>query len=343
MGNTPHVVFFAPIIDRLRADGHEVVITLRDFAQTLSVAEKFGIKGAVIGGHGGGSKLGKILNLCQRTTELMGFAMGQGFDLAISHNSYHQIVAARILGCRVVTLMDYEGQPANHLAFRVASQVIVPAYFPAEALNKFGASPKKVDTYRGYKEQVYLNGYSLSEGFAEELAEAFELSDANVLNEKVVVTVRTPPALAAYHQFDNDIFPAILDKLNKAAKADEAVVLVLPRTEDQRKQVQSEYPNLHVPAKAVDGRDLCAFSDLVISAGGTMNREAALLGTPVWSTFAGAQPAVDKALQDKGLMKQLSHLEQLDTLELVKKSQHNMATGNDVLEQVVSLIIDNAS
>jgi predicted glycosyltransferase len=335
MGNTPHVVFFAPIIKQLEAQGHKVVVTLRDFAQTLSVAKKFAIEGPVIGGHGGGSKLGKILNLAQRTLQLAKFAKGQGFDLALSHNSYHQIVAARLLGIKTITLMDYEGQPANHLAFRVANKVIVPKSFPEDALRKFGA--KSVNTYRyeGFKEQVYLDQFKLSADFADELSDACGLASTQAFTDKVIITVRTPPALAAYHQFDNDLFPAILDKLNRA---DNVLVIVLPRTEEQKAQVLAEYPNLIVPKCAVDGRDLCAFSDMVISAGGTMNREAALLGTPVWSTFAGAQPAVDKVLQQMGMMKQLKTLDEVEALPLNKKPIQSIIGENNVLANIVELI-----
>jgi predicted glycosyltransferase len=335
MGNTPHVVFFAPIIKQLEAQGHTVVITLRDFAQTLSVAKKFAIEGPVIGGHGGGSKLGKILNLAERMLQLRKFAKGQGFDLAISHNSYHQIVAARSLGIKTVTLMDYEGQPANHLAFRAAHKVIVPESFPEDALKKFGAKPAKTYRYEGFKEQVYLGQFKLTPNFADELASACGLPSAKAFAGRVVVTVRTPPALAAYHQFENDIFPAILDKLNLA---EGVLVIALPRTEEQKAQVLAEYPNLIVPKQAVDGRDLCAFSDMVISAGGTMNREAALLGTPVWSTFAGEQPAVDKVLQKMGVMKQLKTLNDVKRLPLNKKPEQSAIGENKVLGTIVELI-----
>lgn len=337
LANTPHVVFFEPIIAKLKAQGHEVVISLRDFAQTLSVAEKFGIEGEVIGGHGGKSKFGKILNLAERTVQLMGFAKGKGIDLALSHNSYHQIMAARLMGKKVVTLMDYEGQPANHLAFRFAHKVIVPEYFPQQDLQRFGAKPSKTSTYDGFKEQVYLDRFEVPAQFNEELAMACDV-DKSEFDDKVVVTVRTPPALAAYHQFDNDLFPAILKKLDAA---DDAIVLVLPRTDEQKAQVQSEYNNLVIPKAAVDGRSLCAFSDIVISAGGTMNREAALLGTPVWSTFAGKQPAVDAELQQRGMMKQLKQLDEVEALPISKKPSIGASSGNTMLDNVVSLILQD--
>ncbi|MFT5163496.1 MAG: putative glycosyltransferase [Alteromonadaceae bacterium] len=337
LANTPHVVFFSPIIKRLEAQGHTVVVSLRDFAQTLAVAKRFGIKGPVIGGHGGGTKVGKAFNLLQRTTQLMTFARGQGIDIALSHNSYPQNLAGRLMGCKVVTISDYEGQPANHLAFRLAHQIIVPKHFPQDALEKFGAKPAKTQTFDGYKEQVSLSEFTPDDNFATELADACGLPDSSALADKVVVTVRTPPVLAAYHQFDNDVFPAILAKLNQAK---EVLVVALPRTDDQKRQLQSDYPHLTIPNKAVDGRALCAFSDMVISAGGSMNREAALLGTPAYSVFVGAQPSSDKLLLKSGELKQLTTLEQVEALALEKKPSGSGQVENKVLDSIVAAILN---
>ena len=218
----------------------------------------------------------------------------------------------------------------------MANKVIVPESFPQEALEKFGAKPNKTYRYEGFKEQVYLDQFELATNFASELTKACGSPSFEAFADKVVVTVRTPPALAAYHQFENDIFPAILEKLNNASHV---FAIVLPRTQEQKEQVLAEYSNLCVPKVAVDGRDLCAFSDMVISAGGTMNREAALLGTPVWSTFAGEQPAVDKVLQDMGLMKQLTTLAEVKELPLDKKPTQSTVGTNNVLDAIVGLIV----
>lgn len=338
LANTPHVVFFAPIIKQLEAQGHTVLVTLRDFAQTLAVAKRFGIEGPVIGGHGGARKIGKAWNLIERTLQLMKFAFGKKIDIALSHNSYPQNVAGRLLGCRVVTVSDYEGNPSNHLAFRFAHRVIIPDHFPQDAVEKFGGTADKVRRFDGYKEQVSLSQFDFSDQFADELAAACQLPDASVFDGKVVVVVRTPPVLATYHQLDNDIFPAILDKLNQT---DNLVVIALPRTDEQKQQILADYSHLIVPQQAVDGRALSVFADLVISAGGSMNREAALLGTPAYSVFVGAQPSSDKVLLQQGKMHQLVTQAQLDALPLQKKASQGLeGSSNDlVLESIVREIL----
>ena len=159
LANSPHVPFFRSLTNEFIRHDHEVVVTARDFAETVKLAEAAGFVAEVIGGHGGGKLSGKAGNLVQRALGLARWARGRNLDLAVSHNSYSQILAARALSLRTVTLMDYEHQPANHLAFRMASRIIVPDAFPEVALARFGASPAKVKRYAGLKEDVYLVGF----------------------------------------------------------------------------------------------------------------------------------------------------------------------------------------
>src|SRR5260221_5342596 len=169
LANSPHVQFFRALIPEFAARGHQVEITARDFAQTVELALNAGMMPRVIGGHGGGSIAGKAGNLVGRAGALRKWARDRGFDLALSHNSYAQIAAAAALRIKAVTLMDYEHQPANHLAFRLASRVIVPRAFPAAELKKYGASAGKVKRYEGTKEDVYLADFVPDPKFAENL------------------------------------------------------------------------------------------------------------------------------------------------------------------------------
>src|SRR5215831_10209719 len=165
LANSPHVPFFHALIPDFTARGHTVEISARDFAQTVALAGRAGMPAHVIGGHGGGSITGKAGNLIGRASALRKWARDRGFNLAVSHNSYAQIAAASSLGIKPVTLMDYEYQPANHLAFRLAARVIVPRAFPAAELRKYGASMRKVRRYDGIKEDVYLADFTVDPEF----------------------------------------------------------------------------------------------------------------------------------------------------------------------------------
>src|SRR5438132_9677413 len=167
LANSPHVPFFRALIPEFIARGHQVELTARDFAQTVELAMNAGLTPHVIGGHVGGSITGKAGNLIGRAGALRNWGRDRGFDLAVSHNSYAHIAAAAALGIKSVTLMHYEHQPANHLAFRLASRVIVPRAFPAAELKKFGASMRKVKRYDGIKEDVYLADFTPDPSFSD--------------------------------------------------------------------------------------------------------------------------------------------------------------------------------
>src|SRR5437867_458915 len=200
LANSPHVPFFHALIPEFIARGHTIEISARDFAQTVKLATKAGMMPHVIGGHGGGSLTGKAGNLLGRAAALRKWARDRGFDLALSHNSYAQIAAAAALGIKAVTLMDYEHQPANHLAFRLASKVIVPQAFPAAELRKYGASRRKVKRYDGMKEDAYLADFVPDGSFADVLRKL------GVASEDVLVVVRPPAREAFYHSFENELF-----------------------------------------------------------------------------------------------------------------------------------------
>src|SRR5580765_5535891 len=225
LANSPHVPFFHALIPEFTKRGHQIEITARDFAQTVELAMKAGMMPHVIGGHGGGSITGKAGNLVGRAAALRKWARSRGFDLAVSHNSYAQIAAAAALGIKSVTLMDYEHQPANHLAFRMASRIIVPRAFPEAALMRFGASPAKVKRYDGIKEDVYLADFQSDPGFEK------NLEQLGITATGVLVTVRPPAVEALYHRFENELFDQLLAR---CLSTPAVKVILLPRNESQR-------------------------------------------------------------------------------------------------------------
>lgn len=334
LANSPHVPFFRPLINEFQRRNHEVVITARAFAETVELAEAAGLAPDVIGGHGGGKLSGKAGNLIGRALALARWARGRDLALAVSHNSYSQILAARALSLRTVTLMDYEHQPANHLAFRFASRIIVPNAFPEAALSRFGAAPAKVMRYDGLKEDVYLANFHRDPEFANQLR-ALGVNESDVL-----VTVRPPASEALYHRFENELFDQLITRL---AATPSVRILLLPRSDAQRKtyaaRASSEASaNLIVPTP-LDGANLIAHSDLVVSAGGTMNREAAALGVPAASIYLGEWAAIDEALVSEGRLRKIATEADVLELPLQKKTAANPRRATHVAAQVADLIL----
>ena len=331
LANSPHVPFFKALAKRFIAHGHEIETTAREFAETIPMAHAAGFKPYVTGVHGGRAVPAKVTTLISRAWALARWARKQDFDLAISHNSYSQIVAARALGIKTVTLMDYEHQPANHLAFRLSSRIIVPASFPEESLRRFGASARKVRRYHGTKEDVYLADFEPDPLFGKQLCEL------GVKLDNVLVLMRPPAHDALYHRFQNTLFDEALAML----LADPRVqVILLPRSEAQR--VMYTRKNLIVPESPLDGPNLIAASDLVISAGGTINREAAALGVPAASIYAGKWAAVDEALVREHRLMRIADADQLRELAVRKKDRVKPRRSLEVIDQVVQLIFDES-
>jgi predicted glycosyltransferase len=330
LANSPHVPFFRTLTDRFIATGHEVEITARDFAETVPLARSAGFRPHVVGKHGGREVSGKAGNLISRAWELRRWARKRHFDLAVSHNSYSQIVAARVLRIKTVTLMDYEYQPANHLAFRLASRIIVPASFPEESLRRFGARAGSVRRYHGTKEDVYLANFQPDPGFTSRLCEL------GVNPDNVLVLMRPPAVEALYHRFQNTLFDEALERLS--ARENVRIVL-LPRNESQR-ATYSGKARVIVPPSPLPGADLIAASDLVISAGGTINREAAALGVPTASIYAGKWAAVDEQLMNEGRLRRISGTTDLDELPVEKRKSVNPRRSATVIDEIVRFIFE---
>lgn len=332
LANSPHVPFFRSLANEFTRRNHEVVVTARDFAETVKLAEAAGFASEVIGGHGGGKLTGKAGNLVQRALSLARWARGRNLDLAVSHNSYSQILAARALSLRTVTLMDYEHQPANHLAFRMASRIIVPEAFPEAALARFGASPAKVKRYAGLKEDVYLADFQCDPEF-QKLLGKLGVDQSNVL-----VTVRPPASEALYHRFENELFDQLLERLLAIPNVK---VVLLPRNDLQRDTYNARSnASLIIPAVPLDGGNLIAHSDLVVSAGGTMNREAAALGVPAASIYLGAWAAIDEQLVKEGRLRKIATPEAIRDLLVQKKGATNARREVHVAAEVADLILE---
>jgi uncharacterized protein len=332
LANSPHVPFFRALIPEFAKLGHQIEITARDYAQTVALAKAAGLMPAVIGGHGGARLTGKASNLVGRAAALAKWARGRGLDLAVSHNSYAQIAAASTLGIRTVTLMDYEHQPANHLAFRLASRVIVPRAFPASALRRYGASKGKVKRYNATKEDVYLADFTPDPNFGK------ILRDLGITQDDILILVRPPATEALYHRFENELFGKLLDRL---CSRNDVKVILLARTDVQRAEYQKlSKANLVLPSEALDGANLVAAADLVISAGGTMNREAAALGVPAATIYAGEWAAIDEELLRQGRLRRLESVEDMNALPIEKKRAANPRRATDARNEVVNLILN---
>jgi uncharacterized protein len=293
--NTAHVVVLRPLVERLEAAGHEVELTARPLSHTLDLLDDWGHPYTALGAYGGVGKLGKARAAADRVARMLRFGRGRRFDAALAHGSTDLPVACRVLRIPNATMFDYEFAVIQHnVNCRLANRVLVPEAIPAERLARFGAKGDKLVQYPGLKEEYYLHGFEPDAGLPERLG---------VTAGAPLAVVRTPPAYALYlGGAESALLPRVLRRLADGG----AQTVVLPRTPEQADAVDAlGIEGVHVPRRAVDGRSLVALADLLVSAGGTMNREAAVLGTPVWSMFEGRLGAVDELLVHQGRLRLL--------------------------------------
>src|SRR5260221_9793895 len=296
MSAPAHVLVLRPIIERLREQGHTIEVTSRDYAQTQALLELHGMEHTPIGRHGGASRLRKAQRLGARTTAMIGFGRGRSFDLALAHGSNDLAIAARLLGVPEANMHDYEYAVTQHrIGCRLARRVMFPDSVPAQRLRRFGVGPGKLFAYPGPEEEYYLYHFE---------PDPDALKRLSVDTVRVVVLVRSPPDVSLYHRKSNPLFPKVLDRLGNDGGVH---AIVLPRTQAQRELVESlALPSLILPPGAVEAQSLVALADLVVSAGGTMNREAAALGTPVYTTYGGRLGGGDGALIRSGRLPPLT-------------------------------------
>jgi len=302
MTASAHPLVFRPLVERLRGRGDEVEITARDYAQTLQLIEQHGMQATVIGHHGGRSRLGKARQMRSRLHALRAWARERDFDVALAHGSHELTMTAKRLGIPSSTTFDYEWAWLQHqLGCRAATKVVVPESIPVDRLARYGATPPKLLQYAGLKEEYYLSDFDPDTRVPAELG---------VDPQRILVVLRPPPDVSLYHRHSNPLFPQTLRHLGSH---DGVHAVVLPRTEEQRDYVRSlALPSVIVPERAVDAQSLIALSDLVVSAGGTMNREAAALAVPVYTTYGGRLGGVDEELIRQGRLRPLTDPRALD-------------------------------
>ena len=333
LDNSPHVLFFRPIIEELQRRGYHIILTARDSYQVCELLRFHHLSCKVVGGHWGKNRILKIVGTCWRVAQLLPLIMKQKPDLAVSHGSRAQIVSSMVAGLPVITITDYEFTAGGFLH---PDWVFVPDVIPESTRIR---ARKQVMRYPGLKEDVYIPQLRPDPSVKAELG----------LNGKdLVVTVRPPATEAHYHNPEAEV---LLDAaLGLLTHRPDVRVILLPRNEKQAQTLRKQWGKwianrkIVIPEHVMDGLNLIWFSDLVISGGGTMNREAAALGVPVYSIFRGRIGAVDKYLAEKGRLTLLESAKDVHTKIVFKRrtqaqwdSMRRSAALDCIVEAIISI------
>jgi predicted glycosyltransferase len=311
-----HPVVFRPLLARLHDRGHEVLVTARDYAQTVDLCRLHGIDAVIVGVHGGANMASKAGRLASRTARLYRRVRRFEPTLAVAHGSNDLALVARMLGVPACNTFDYEWATLQHnVGCRLARCVLVPEAIPLERLSRYGVTAQRLRHYPGIKEEYYLHDFQPDAGL---------LARLGVDERRTVVVVRPPPDVSLYHRRSNPLYVQFLQHIGH----DEGVqAIVIPRTREQREALRAmDLPSVIVPEGAIDAQSLIALADLVVSAGGTMNREAVALGTPVYTTYGGRLGAVDEALIRAGRLRPATDVR---AIEIVKQERREPTVRRD--------------
>jgi predicted glycosyltransferase len=330
LDNTPHVPFFEPIIEKLKERGFEVALSARDAFQVCELADQKGLRYVKVGRHYGKNKVVKLLGLFYRALQLLPFALREKPDLALSHGARSQIIICNLLRIPTVLMADYEF--AQYLPLMRPTWEMVPEVIPNAALC---CAPERIRKYPGIKEDVYVGRMQ---------------RDPNLLNalgvspDEMLITVRPPATEAHYHNPESeDLF---VQFMQRACSQTGVRIVLLPRNNRQGEVIRRNWPQWFggsrtiIPPTAVDGLNLLWYSDLVVSGGGTMNREAAALGVPVYSIFRGKIGAIDLHLQKQGRLVMIENADDVEQkIKLARR--HRNGHGHGGTPGTLGVVIDH--
>jgi hypothetical protein len=331
LDNTPHVPFFEPIVDELKSRGFSLFLTARDAFQVCDLADKKGLDYIKIGRHHGKNRLLKASGLAYRALQLAPLVLREKPVLGLSHGARSQLLLSNALGIPTVLIEDYEF--SRFPVMMRPCWIVAPAVIPDNALPLRNGHIRK---YAGIKEDAYAWKFK---------PDAALLRDLNLSESDLIVTVRPPATEAHYHNPESE---KLFERFMERACATPAVkVVLLPRNQKQADHLIRQWPDwfahgrVVIPGSAIDGLNLLWHSDLVVSGGGTMNREAAALGVPVYSIFRGAIGAVDRHLCSENRLILVESPEEVDTkIQLVKRTRKPLSqvTSRRTLCQIVDYI-----
>jgi predicted glycosyltransferase len=321
LDNSPHVPFFVPIIRELQRAGHSTVLTARDCFQVCGLADRHGLHYTKIGRHYGASKLLKIFGTLWRTIQLAPIIVRERPALSLSHGSRPLVLLSRVLGVPTILMFDYEH--ARTLPFLTPDMGLAPEAIGNVTVGKQFKTGLRL--YQGLKEDVYAGSFKPNADILRELG---------LRGTEVVATIRPPATEAHYHNRESETL--FVEVINFLASIDDLKMVILPRNEKtQREFVLKTWPSLCregrilIPDGVVDGLNLIWHSDFVVSGGGTMNREAAALGVPVYSIFRGRLGAVDRYLADHGRLTLIEAPEEVRVKIQPIRRVRSAASGGD--------------
>ena len=328
--NGPHVLVMKPLAEELTRRGHTVKFTARDRANTCELLDLYGFDYTKVGGPYGKSTIKKVIGTIKRAVQLRKAMKHWKADVSFGHGSRSLPIASKLLKVPSITMYDYEWVSPS-IFNKFCKKILIPDAITKERAQEAGIDLNKVNFYPGFKENLYLNDIQPDPQIAEEL---------NLKADKIKVLLRPPATTAHYHNPEaEEILSALLKKL---LTNPEVQLIWIPRTEDQNELVKGNHKaEVTVPTRVYSGPQLILAMDMIIGGGGTMTREAAILGIPSVSFFRGRRGAVDDKLEVLKRLKLIEKPEQVEQLAIqINKSAQSTMEPGEIVKAVAEAILN---
>lgn len=333
--NAPHVLVLRPIILELQRLGHIVHITARAYGQVVGLLEMYGIDYRLIGRHAGKSKLKKVVFLISRSVRLMMYAFRKKYDIGFCHGSRALSLSALLLGLPLVVMFDYEFTTFPAFVANCTKLMLVPEVMDDEVIQQRGFQLSKLRKYPGLKEELYVNT---------EIDGGLTRKTIGIESDRILVLLRPPATMAHYHLKESESL--FYDVVSYLASREDLNVLIVPRTESQSEELRLLLERMNTTNTTIlryvyHGPDLIRLVDVVISGGGTMNREAACIGVPVYSIYCGPIGSVDRYLSINNKLRFIEKIDQLKEIEFCVRKDAIRAWQNSKQKKMVDFIVES--
>ncbi|MBD3183153.1 DUF354 domain-containing protein [Candidatus Poribacteria bacterium] len=329
--NAPHVLILSPIIRHFQDKGYECILTARNFSCTVGLCKTMGYNAQVVGKSGTAkTKLGKSVMVLKRSGGLYRKLWRKPFSMAMSHGSRSQALAAHTMKMPVISMDDYEHSYQGFTHF--ADYILVP--FPINP-EIWGKQANKVIHYPGLKEELYLQDFTPDKYYLHK-----EVGENLINNNDILVLLRPSGRWSHYRSEKSvEVQRSIMELM---AQNENVFMILIPRDKEQKQEMaefcQERNIRYYIPKNVLNGPQLIWNMDMVISGGGTMTREAAVLGVPSYSFFGGKPGAVDNYLEEEGKLISIREPAEIDKIKLEKRHYKDFKLEPKALDFVIAFV-----
>lgn len=303
----PQAVFYVPIVRALKQRGYTILVTVQENRESFELLNNAGIPFVPAGKKFGRNRILKTWGLLRRSIDLWQIVQSKKIWIGVSQGSPYQIVVCRVLKIPNVAIGDNEH--TDWFFAKFSGKLILPEAIPVWAIR---VPVNRVHRLKGLKEEAYLNDF---------VPDPYFIRKQGWNASWVIATLRPPARQAQYHHaFTETLFHLLVAKLMSVKNVR---IVFLARSRADVESLLDRFPGIRrrliVPERVLDGLNLLYHSDAVFSGGGTMSREAALLGIPAYSYFQGISLAVDRSLVRKGKLRMIRNENDIANLSLKKR------------------------